>query len=111
MQLGIFIDWKGNDDQGNDIRIEYNEIYDPLVNEVPWAAAKGSSMEGTAIIIRGHIGAIVRNNEIHNFFNGIFTGSSAASAIENPAVAFDADIYNNHIHDISDDGWKRKAPA
>jgi hypothetical protein len=104
MQLGIFIDWKGNDDQGNDIRIEYNEIYDPLVNEIPWAAAKGSSMEGTAIIIRGHIGAIVRNNEIHNFFNGIFTGSSAPSAIENPAVAFDADIYNNHIRDISDDG-------
>lgn len=104
MQLGIFTNWNGNDDQGNDIRIEDNEIYDPLVNEVPWAAAKGSSMEGTAIIIRGHIGAIVRNNEIHNFFNGIFTGSSAASAIENPAVAFDADIYNNHIHDVSDDG-------
>lgn len=104
MQLGIFVDWKGTDEQGNDIRIEYNEISDPLVNEVPWAAAKGSSMEGTAIIIRGHIGAIVRNNEVHNFFNGIFTGSSAASAIENPAVAFDADIYNNRIRDISDDG-------
>lgn len=104
LQLGIFIDWNGNDDQGNDIRIEDNEIYDPLVNEIPWAAAKGSSMEGTAIIVRGHIGAIVRNNEIHNFFNGIFTGSSAASAIENTAVAFDADIYNNHIRDISDDG-------
>ena len=104
MQLGIFIDWKGNENQGNDTRIEYNEIYDPFVDKIPWKAAKGSSMEGTAIIIRGHTGAIVRNNEIHNFFNGIFTGSSAASAIENPAVAFDADIYNNHIHDISDDG-------
>lgn len=104
LQLGIFIDWKGNDDQGNDVRIEDNEIYDPLVNEVPWAAAKGSSMEGTAIIIRGHIGAIVRNNQIHNFFNGIFTGSSAPGAIENPAVAFDADIYNNQIRDVSDDG-------
>ena len=104
LQLGIFINWNGNGDQGNDARIEYNEIYDPLVNEIPWKAAKGSSMEGTAIVIRGHIGAIVRNNEIHNYFNGIYTGSSAANAIENPAVAFDADIYNNHIHAISDDG-------
>jgi hypothetical protein len=61
-------------------------------------------MEGTGIVLRGHIGAIVRNNEIHNFFNGIYTGSSASAAIENPAVAFDADIYNNHITQISDDG-------
>ncbi|HLO13220.1 MAG TPA: right-handed parallel beta-helix repeat-containing protein, partial [Anaerolineales bacterium] len=104
MQLGIFINWNGSEIQGNDTRIEDNEIYDPLVNEVPWKAAKGSSMEGTAIVIRGHIGAIVRNNEVHNYFNGIYTGSSAANAIENPAVAFDADIYNNRIHDISDDG-------
>jgi len=58
-------------------------------------------MEGTAIVVRGHIGAIVRGNELHNFFNGIYTGSSAA--LENPAVAFDADIYNNNIHHISDD--------
>jgi hypothetical protein len=104
MQLGIFINWNGNANQGNDTRIEYNEIYDPLVNEFPWLATKGSSMEGTGIVLRGHIGAIVRNNEIHNFFNGIYTGSSAANAINNPGVAFDADIYNNYIHDISDDG-------
>ncbi len=104
MQLGIFINWNGSVNQGNDTRIEDNEIYDPLVNEFPWQATKGSSMEGTGIVIRGHIGAIVRNNEIHNYFNGIYTGSSAPGAIENPAVAFDADIYNNYIHDISDDG-------
>jgi hypothetical protein len=104
LQLGIFINWNGAEHQGNDTRIESNEIYDPLVNEFPWQATKGSSMEGTAIIVRGHIGAIVRGNNIHNFFNGIYTGSSAADALENPAVAFDADIYNNYIHDISDDG-------
>ena len=101
VNLGIFFDWNGNDNQGNDTRIEYNEIYDPPVNEWPWKAVKGSSMEGTAIIVRGHIGAIVRNNEIHNYFNGIYTGSSGA--LENSALAFDADIYNNHIHHISDD--------
>ena len=101
MQLGIFINWTGSENQGNDTRIEFNEIYDPPVNEWPWSAVKGSSMEGTGIVVRGHIGAIVRNNEVHHFFNGIYTGSSGA--LENSALAFDADIYNNHIHHISDD--------
>jgi len=102
MQLGVFINWTGSETQGNDTRIEHNEIYDPTASEWPWRAVKGSSMEGTGIIVRGHIGAIVRGNEVHNYFNGIYTGSSGA--LENPAVAFDADIYNNHIHHISDDG-------
>jgi hypothetical protein len=35
------------------------------------------------------------------FFNGIYTGSSAA--LENSGIAFDADIYNNQINHISDD--------
>jgi hypothetical protein len=102
MQLGIFINWNGSDAQGNDTRIEENEIYDPLVNEWPWAATKGSYMEGTGIIVRGHIGAIVRDNNVHNYFNGIYTGSSGA--LENSELAFDADIYNNYIHHVSDDG-------
>jgi Right handed beta helix region len=102
MQLGIFVNWNGAESQGNDTRIEHNEIYDPPVNEWPWGAVKGTSMEGTAIIVRGHIGAIVRGNQVHHFFNGIYTGSSGA--LENPVVAFDADIYNNYIHHISDDG-------
>ena len=101
MQLGIYVNWTGNDEQGNDTRLEYNEISDPPVNEWPWDAVKSSTMEGTGIVLRGHIGAIVRGNNIHNFFNGIYTGSSGA--LEYAAVAFDADIYNNQIHDISDD--------
>ena len=109
MQLGIYINWRGSEDQGNDTRIEFNEIYDPRVNEFPWLAVKGSSMEGTGIVLRGHIGAIVRGNTIHNFFNGIYTGSSAA--LENPAVAFDADIYDNHIYEISDDALEPEGTA
>jgi hypothetical protein len=101
IQLGIYINWNGNEQQGNDTRIEYNEIYDPPVNEWPWKAVKGSSMEGTAIVLRGHIGAIVRGNELHNFFNGIFTGASGT--LESPELAFDADVYNNNIQHISDD--------
>ncbi|MBI3162626.1 MAG: right-handed parallel beta-helix repeat-containing protein, partial [Chloroflexi bacterium] len=111
LQLGIYINWNGSDTQGNDTRIESNEIYDPPVNEWAWKAVKGSTMEGTGIVLRGHIGAILRGNEIHNFFNGIYTGSSAASAIENPAVAFDADIYDNYIHHISDDGLEPEGAA
>jgi len=104
VQLGIFINWTGGEDRGNDTRIEYNEIYDPTLNEWAWNAVKGSSMEGTAIVLRGHKGALVRGNEIHNFFNGIYTGSTGA--LENPGLAFDADIYNNHIHHISDDAFE-----
>ncbi len=101
LQLGVYVNWTGNADQGNDTRIEYNEIYDPPVNEWPWRAVKATSMEGTAIVVRGHVGAIVRGNELHNMFNGIYTGSSAA--LENSGIAFDTDIYNNHIHHIGDD--------
>ena len=41
LQLGIFTNWTGGEDRGNDTRIESNEIYDPLVNEFPWQATKG----------------------------------------------------------------------
>jgi hypothetical protein len=102
LQLGIFINWNGSENQGNDTRIEENKIFDPPVDEWPWKAVKSSSMEGTGIVLRGHIGAIVRGNEIYNYFNGIYTGSSAA--LENANIAFDADIYSNRIHHISDDG-------
>ncbi|MFN8412512.1 MAG: DNRLRE domain-containing protein [Anaerolineales bacterium] len=102
MQNGVYIYWNGTDKQGNDTRIEYNEIYDPSIDEWPWKSTKATSMEGTAIVVSAHIGTIVRENHIHNFFNGIYTGSSAG--LENSGIAFDADIYNNNIHQITDDG-------
>ena len=103
MQLGIFINWTGGENLGNDTRIEFNEIYDTTASNWQWDAVKGSAQEGTGIVLRGHNGAIARGNEIHHIFNGIYTGISGASG-ENPAIAFDADIYNNRIHDIADDG-------
>ncbi|GAB4547900.1 MAG: hypothetical protein Fur002_24370 [Anaerolineales bacterium] len=101
VQKGIFIDWTGGEGRADDTRIEFNEIYDPPVESFPWQAAKGTTMEGTAILLRGHTGGIVRGNHIHHFFNGIYTGSSAA--LNNPALAFDADIYDNRLHHLSDD--------
>src|SRR3990172_8832237 len=61
-------------------------------------------MESSAIVLRGRSGAIVRGNDLHHYFNGIYTGSSGA--LENSALAFDADIYANRIHDIADDAFE-----
>lgn len=102
MQLGIFVNWNGTSDQGNDSRIEANDVYDPGVYGLPWTALKGSFMEGTGIIVRGRTGAIVRDNTVHSYFNGIYTGSSGA--LENPELTFDTDIYRNYMYNISDDG-------
>jgi hypothetical protein len=101
IQLGIYVNWTGSPDQGNDTRIEYNEIYDTPVNTWPWNAVKGTNMEDTAIVVRGHTGAIVRGNSLHDLFNGVYTGTSAALTDTN--VAFDVDVYNNHIFRIGDD--------
>jgi hypothetical protein len=101
MQLGIFFNWTGAADQGNDTRVENNEIYDPGYAKWPWSAVKASSMEGTAIVMRGHIGAIVRGNSLHDIFNGVYTGSSGD--LQNTGLVFDADVYNNHINHIGDD--------
>lgn len=103
LQKGIYVNWEGGDPtRGNDTRIEFNEISDPGVEEIEWDAAKGTYAEGTGIILRGHVGAIVRGNRIHNFFNGIYTGTTAG--IDNPEIARDADIYDNTLDHISDDG-------
>lgn len=103
MQLGIFINWTGGENLGNDTRIEHNEIYDPTAGNWQWDAVKGSAHEGTGIVLRGHNGAIARGNQIHHIFNGIYTGVSGPAG-EDPAIAFDADIYNNRMYDIADDG-------
>ena len=100
LQLGIFVNWNGSDSQGNDTRIEFNEVYDPPVNEWPWKAVDGSTMEGTAIVVRGHIGrSCVATNCI--------TSRTVSTPAHRPRwripPAFDADIYDNYIHHIGDD--------
>ncbi|MFT3893382.1 MAG: right-handed parallel beta-helix repeat-containing protein [Anaerolineales bacterium] len=101
-QIGIYTEWTGSDAQGNDTRIEGNNVADPK-DEWPWDAVKGTRMEGTAILVRGHTGTIVRDNIVHDYFNGIFTGSSGAGISEYGEVAFDVDVYHNYIHHIADD--------
>ncbi len=101
-QIGIYTEWTGNKEQGNDTRIEGNDVSDPKA-EWPWAAVKSTRMEGTAILVRGHAGTIIRDNVVHDFFNGIFTGSSGAGISQYAEVAFDVDAYHNYIHHIADD--------
>ncbi len=104
-QIGIYTEWTGTtstDQRGNDTRIEGNDVSDPK-GVWPWAAVKATRMEGTAILVRGHVGTIVRDNIVHDFFNGIFTGSSAAGISAYSEVAFDVDVYHNYIHNIADD--------
>lgn len=101
-QIGIYTEWTGAQERGNDTRIEGNDVSDPK-GIWPWAAVKSTRMEGTAILVRGHVGTIVRDNIVHDYFNGIFTGSSAAGISAYTEVAFDVDVYHNYIHNIADD--------
>lgn len=101
-QIGIYTEWTGSDEQGNDTRIEGNDVSDPKT-EWHWLAVKSTKMEGTAILVRGHQGTIVRDNVVHDFFNGIFTGSSGVGISEYGEVAYDVDVYHNYIHTIADD--------
>ncbi len=104
VQKGIMLEWTGGAARGNDARVEYNEIYDSPVNEWPWRAVKATSMEGTAIILRGRAGTIARGNKIHHIFNGIYSGSSGD--LQNMELALDADIYYNYIYQIGDDAFE-----
>ena len=101
---GIVVRWTEGDDRSNDTRIEGNEIFDPPVDAWPWDAVKGTSMEGSAIVVGGREGAIVRGNSIHNFFNGVYTGRWGD--LENTAISFDVDVYDNDVYSIGDDGFE-----
>ena len=90
MQLGIFVQWNGADSQGNDTRIEFNEVFDTPAASWEWSAIKNGPMEGTGIIVRGHIGAIVRGNEVHHTFNGIYAGTSGTGWVEEVTREFKA---------------------
>lgn len=101
---GIFAYWDGEDNQGNNTRIEFNEVCDAPVDLWPWDAVKGTTMEGVGILAACHKGAIVRGNHVHNLFNGIYTGRWEDR--ENPGISFDVDAYDNYIHNIGDDAFE-----
>jgi len=101
---GVWIKWTSGAENGNDNRVEYNDISDPPIYSWPWDAVKGTSMENSAVIASGRSGAIVRGNKIHNIFNGIYTGSFSDD--ENLALSFDVDAYDNEFREIGDDAME-----
>ncbi|MGZ8565980.1 MAG: hypothetical protein ACXWXS_02900 [Actinomycetota bacterium] len=88
--------------RSGDTRIEGNDVSDPPVESWPWDAVKGTSHEGSGIVISGREGAIVRDNVVHHIFNGIYACSW--DALEDTRIAFDVDVYDNELHGIGDDG-------
>lgn len=83
-------------------RVEDNEIHQSAVHLWPWDAVKGTDHENSGITVAGATQTIVRGNRIHEIFNGIYTGSFDDD--QNTAIAFDADVYDNELENISDDG-------
>jgi hypothetical protein len=82
--------------------IEENWIADPPVGTWPWAAVKGTDHECTAIEIGGGAGNVVRHNRIEDVFNGVYVGSW--DALEDEAIGFETDVYENVLRTIGDDG-------
>ncbi len=83
-------------------RVEDNEIFQTAVHLWPWDAVKGTDHENSGITVAGATGTIVRGNRIHEIFNGIYTGSFEDD--QNTEIANDADVYDNDLENISDDG-------
>jgi hypothetical protein len=101
---GIYVYWDGTAAQGNDTRIEFNQVYDPPVDRWPWDAVKGTSMEGVGILAAGRQGAIVRGNYVHELFNGVYTGRWGDP--ENHYISRDLDAYDNVVRRIGDDAFE-----
>ncbi len=99
---GIEIFWDGADNEGNNTRIESNDISDAPVDTWPWDAVKYSTAETSAIVLNGHKEIIVRNNHLHELFNGVYAGRWGD--LENQGLNIDIDVYDNNLHNISDDG-------
>jgi len=83
-------------------RVEDNEIYQTGVHLWPWDAVKGTDHENSAITVAGATQTLVRGNHIHELFNGVYSGSFEDDG--DTAIAFDVDVYDNTLANITDDG-------
>lgn len=85
----------------NDVRVEDNHIHQSSVFDWPWAAAKGTDHENSAVTQGGGRGFIASGNRIHDIFNGIYAGNFTDD--RNPAIAYDVDVYANRFTRTGDD--------
>lgn len=81
--------------------IQDNIIHDTKVSEWPWETVKLNDVESDGITMGAYRGNIVRNNTIHDVFNGIMMGIFWGETDEN--YNKETDISGNQLYDIGDD--------
>jgi hypothetical protein len=95
---GVFVSYNDS----HDVLIEKNEFYDdPRFLDWPWSYNKKHDTETVAVCISGGGGNVVRDNNIHDVFNGVNPGSWGYLSDE--TYNFNLDVYNNFINGIGDD--------
>ncbi len=81
--------------------VERCHIWDTGIADWPWDAVKGSFHEASGVSLCGGEGNVVRNNVIHDIFNGVYVGSFDNDWDESEAPF--SDVHNNLLYDIPDD--------
>ena len=95
---GVYISY---DDSSNNL-VENCEFYDdPDFLSWPWAYNKAHDTETVGVCMMAGGGNVVRNNYIHDEFNGINPGSWGYLTVE--TYNYNVDVYENYIERIGDD--------
>jgi len=81
--------------------VEGNELYDTSVWDWPWQLCKAHDPEGSAIVLTGGRGTVVRRNRIHGFFNAIVP--SLWGRLDDERFNGDMDVHDNEMWDVGDD--------
>lgn len=89
------------------IRIEGNRLHQTFL-DVPWRQLKGTDHENDAITVHEARGVLIRANEIHGVFNGVYAGSFGG---DDPALGRDIDVHDNRFTDIMDDALEPEGAA
>ncbi len=81
--------------------IEGNELFDTSVWDWPWQLCKAHDPEGSAIVLTGGRGTVVRRNRIHGYFNAIVP--SMWGRLDDARFNGDMDVHENEMWDVGDD--------
>jgi parallel beta-helix repeat protein len=98
VNIGILLSYRASD-----CIIQDNIIWDTGIIKWPWNMVKGTEAEGAGISL-SHAGPgnIVRFNRIEGLFNGV--EASSWGDLYNTTIIRDADIHDNYILNVGDDG-------
>lgn len=89
------------------ILMEHNDIYQSYPSASTWDNLKSSKWEGGAYVSFGGAGMVtIRNNYIHNVFNGVFTNRDVRVGDYYDANVW---IYDNRFENIVDDPFEAES--